>query len=141
VTLESTTVDGSFSAPVGDSPDGKAPERAEAPSARLGTPEGQGSSGNYRPQAQVTELPVLLDEVKVPYPPKARKEGREGSVVLMIAIDDKGAVTRVRKISGAGPDLDEAAIAAVRQFRFRPARYAGETVGTEIRYVYSFEIN
>ncbi len=142
VTLESTTSGGSFAVPVGrSSPDGEAPEGASMPSGTSSDGDRPYWATKYVPQAKVTELPVLLDEVKAAYPPEARRAGLEGNVVLMLTIDDHGAVARVRKISGVSPDLDQAAIAAVKRFRFRPARYAGAAVATEIRYVYAFEIN
>ncbi len=89
---------------------------------------------------KVAELPVLVSDVKAPYPPDARKAGIEGEVVMMLTIDTRGRVARVKKVSGPGHGLDEAAVAAARAFVFKPARYGGEPVATEIRYVYSFEI-
>jgi periplasmic protein TonB len=44
-------------------------------------------------------------------------------------------------VAGPGHGLDEAAVAAAGQFVFKPARYNGAAVATEIRYVYSFEID
>jgi protein TonB len=49
-------------------------------------------------------------------------------------------VALVKKISGPGHGLDEAALGAAKKFKFKPATFHGESVATEIRYVYSFEI-
>jgi periplasmic protein TonB len=136
VNLESTVPGGEFAAPVGNTMYGEAPPRAPAPAAVKPY-----WAASYVPQSRVNELPVLLDEVKAPYPPAARKEGIEGQVVLMLTIDSEGKVAEVKKISGPGHGLDEAAAKAASQFRWKPARSNGAAVSTIIRYVYSFEID
>jgi protein TonB len=135
VTLDSTVENGAFAAPVGNTLYGVAPKVAPAPNAQP-----YWAPKFIAPQ-QVAELPVLIGEVKAPYPPGARKAGIEGQVILMLTIDDTGKVARVRKLAGPGHGLDEAAVAAAEQFKFKPARYNGAAVATEIRYVYSFEID
>ena len=86
-------------------------------------------------------MPQPLEEVKADYPVQARKDGIEGDVVLMVTIDDQGKVVKVKKVSGVGHGLDEAAIDALRRFRWKPAKYNGQAVATEIRYTYSWEID
>jgi protein TonB len=135
VNLDSTVENGAFAAPVGNSMYGVAPTTAPVPSAQP-----YWAAKFVAPQ-RVAELPVLIGEVKAPYPPAARKAGIEGPVILMLTIDDTGKVARVRKVTGPGHGLDEAAVAAASQFTFKPARYNGAAVATEIRYVYSFEID
>jgi protein TonB len=44
-------------------------------------------------------------------------------------------------LSGPGYGLEEAALAAIKKFRFRPAVKNGERVSTEIKYTYTFELN
>jgi protein TonB len=135
ISLDSTVENGAFAAPVGNSLYGVAPKVAPVP-----TSQPYWAPKYVAPQ-QVAELPVLIAEVKAPYPPQARKAGIEGQVILMLTIDDTGKVARVRKLAGPGHGLDEAAVSAAGQFTFKPARYNGAAVATEIRYVYSFEID
>jgi periplasmic protein TonB len=135
VTLDSTVENGAFAAPVGNTLYGVAPKIAPPPDARPYW------AAKFVPPQQVAELPVLVNEVKAPYPPLARKAGIEGQVVMMLTIDANGKVARVRKLVGPGHGLDEAAVVAAGQFVFKPARYNGNPVATEIRYVYSFEID
>lgn len=53
------------------------------------------------------------------YPQAARDAGVEGSVVLEITIDTDGAVEKIRVLRSI-PALDQAAINAVRQWRYAP---------------------
>jgi periplasmic protein TonB len=136
VNLESTVSGGDFAAPVGNTMYGQAPPKALEPVAAKPY-----WAAKYVPAGQVAEIPQLLDEVKAPYPPQARKDGVEGDVILLLTIDDHGNVAKVRKVVGIGHGLDEAAIDAVKRFKFKPARYNGVAVATEIRWVYSWEID
>lgn len=57
------------------------------------------------------------------YPPDAVLRGSEGRVTLHVSIDSKGLVVKVRIQESSGDRLlDEAAAAAVRTWRFRPAQ-------------------
>ena len=138
VNLESTVPGGAFSAPVGNTMYGQAEQKAAAP-----TEAKPYWAAKYVPQGQVAELPVPLNEseVRASYPPQARKDGIEGDVILLITIDDQGNVARVRKVSGIGHGLDEAAVESVKRLKWRPAKYNGAPVATEIRYTYSWEID
>lgn len=136
VNLESTVQGGAFAAPVGNSLYGVAPVQAPTPAAVKPY-----WAAKYTAPSRVSRLPILLDEIKAPYPPGARKEGIEGQVILLMTIDDQGKVAEVKTISGPGHGLDEAALKAASQFRFKPAMLNGAAVATSIRYVYSFEID
>lgn len=63
------------------------------------------------------------------YPEKARRAGLEGTTMLQIKVLADGSVGDVRLERSAGyPDLDNAAIEAIRRWRFEPARRRGEPV-------------
>lgn len=68
--------------------------------------------------------PELVHKVTPDYPLEAKREGVSGAVVLEAQIGLDGQVEAVRVARGADARLDEAAVAAVRQWRFRPARGA-----------------
>lgn len=86
----------------------------------------------------VSEMPGVASEVRIPYPPEARAKGIEGPVVMDILIDDKGTVREAKLLSGPGAGLNEAALEAVKRFRFRPAKMDGNPVAVRIRYAYRF---
>lgn len=86
----------------------------------------------------VTAMPVLENEFRIPYPPEARKAGVQGRVVMDLLIDGKGAVRQATLVGGPGYGLNEAALEAVKNFRFRPARVQDQAVAVRIRYAYQF---
>lgn len=80
------------------------------------------------------EPPVVINaESPVSYPPELYQQQVEGTVVLRLHIDETGALTpdstKVAESSGyAG--LDSAALRAVPDMRFAPARRGGQAVAT-----------
>jgi protein TonB len=67
----------------------------------------------------------LLDHVSPQYPPEARAAHLQGTVSLLVTIGKNGSVTDVKEISGP-PELIPAAVAAVKQWRYRPILFRGE---------------
>lgn len=86
----------------------------------------------------VTSMPVLVSEVRIPYPEEAKKAGIEGPVVMDLLIDEQGKVRQVSLIKGPGFGLNDAALAAIKNFQFRPARIKDQSVAVKIRYTYRF---
>jgi periplasmic protein TonB len=70
----------------------------------------------------VSQPPVAVFTTTPAYPERARMLGIEGEVVLRFIVDQSGSVERDIKIITSIPMLDQAAIKAVRQWRFSPAR-------------------
>jgi protein TonB len=67
------------------------------------------------------------------YPAIARDRGWEGRVVIRCAVDATGEVTEARVEESSGREvLDEAALAAVRRWRFEPALEEGTPVASEV---------
>jgi protein TonB len=84
------------------------------------------------PATPAFEPPVVINaESPVSYPPDLYQQQVEGTVVLRLHIDENGTLTpdstRVAESSGyAG--LDSAALRAVPDMRFAPARRGGQAV-------------
>jgi periplasmic protein TonB len=75
--------------------------------------------------------PVLIESsgVKPVYPEEALRAGLEGLVVLEAIVDERGRVGHdVKVVRRLGLGCDEAAVAAVRQWRFRPATRDGKPI-------------
>jgi periplasmic protein TonB len=92
------------------------------------------------PVSQVAYPPVLISQVRADYPQRARRRGIEGLVRLEAVLDCEGRVENDVKVLQSIPLLDEAAVNAVRQWRFTPARdHHGSPVqvilGIPIRFV------
>jgi protein TonB len=86
----------------------------------------------------VTRMPEILTEVRIPYPQEAKVKAIEGAVVMDLLIDAEGNVRESRLLEGPGVGLNEAAMEAVKRFKFKPARIEQRAVAVRIRYVYRF---
>jgi len=73
---------------------------------------------------------LLVGKVLPEYPPIARAADVEGTVVLQAAISKTGTIENLRVVSGPAL-LRGAAMAAVRQWRYRPYLLNGEPVEVE----------
>jgi periplasmic protein TonB len=75
--------------------------------------------------------PVLIESsgVQPVYPEDALRAGLEGLVVLEAIVDERGRVGHdIKVVRRLGHGCDEAAVAAVRQWRFRPATRNGKPI-------------
>lgn len=86
----------------------------------------------------VTSQVSLLKDIRIPYPPEAKKNNVEGPVVMDLIIDQNGKVRSVVLVRGPGSGLNEAAVEAAKSFEFRPAKVGDQTVAVKIRYTYRF---
>ncbi len=73
------------------------------------------------------------------YPDKALKERVRGLVVLRVLVSQNGDPVEIRVERGARQDLTDAAVAAVRLWRFEPARKDGYRVRAYTRVRIPFE--
>jgi TonB family protein len=80
------------------------------------------------PAGSSVEPAVLVEKVDPAYPEAAVRAAVEGSVVLDIGIDEDGRVTDAQVTRGLPFGLSEAAVDAVRQWRYRPARGPGGAI-------------
>jgi TonB family protein len=74
------------------------------------------------------------------YPPLAQKAGIQGAVRLAIRVDKNGN-TEVLKILEGEPVLADAAIAAVKQWRYRPQRLNGGAVNLISEVTFTFVLH
>lgn len=86
------------------------------------------------------QMPELLEAVEPPYPPEAKAARVVGTVHLQMLVDELGEVTEVQLVSGPGSALNEAALVAATQYRFRAARYKGQPVAVRIDFRMHFSL-
>jgi TonB family protein len=89
-------------------------------------------------EPKLTRPPTVERFVEASYPPEAEAQTLEGRVLLSIDISATGEVTRAEVLEPAGHGFDEAALAAIRQFRFTPAEIDGKPGPVRITYAYDF---
>ena len=79
--------------------------------------------------------------VKPRYPRKARRAGWEGTTVLKVLVDADGAPGRVTVDRTSGFDiLDSAAVKAVEDWRFHPARRGADAESSWVRVPVAFRL-
>jgi len=84
--------------------------------------------------------PKLIRFVEADYPQTEGEQPEETAVELDVVVGKDGLVTEASVARSAGEAFDEAALAAVRQFVFEPARTDWEPIAARIRYRYVFEL-
>ncbi len=82
--------------------------------------------------------PVVVHHVDAVYPPSALSERKHADVVLTVTVDADGHVSKVDVIESGGPDLDEAATVAARDWTFVPAMRDGKPVASRIKMPFHF---
>jgi protein TonB len=86
------------------------------------------------------KAPRKIRDVAPRYPQIARSANVQGIVILEATIGEDGAVRDVKVLRGK-PLLDEAAIEAVRQWRFTPPMLNGQAVPAAMTVTVSFTLN
>jgi len=120
------------------SPEAEGAGPGVGPGVDEGTGGGAGG-GPFRPGSGI-DPPRLLREVKAQYSDDARTRGVSGDVVLEIVIKSDGSVGDVKVLRGLGFGLDERAVAAVRNWRFAPARRLGSPVDVIVEVEVEFSL-
>jgi len=94
----------------------------------FGPGEGGGVGGGvYRVGGGVTS-PSLLYKKEPEYSEEARKAKYQGTVLLYVEVDASGKATNIKVQRSLGLGLDEKAIEAVRQWKFKPGYKDGKPV-------------
>jgi TonB family protein len=81
----------------------------------------------------------LVHRVEPDYPEDARRQEMQGPVVLDVRTDRDGAVEEAKLVSGQRL-LADAAIAAVKQWRFRPRTVNGQPVEMQTKVTLNFKL-
>ncbi len=82
----------------------------------------------------------LIRQVKPPYPHLAKQARIQGAVVLEAVISKQGGVENLRVISGH-PLLIQAALDAVKQWKYKPTLLNGEPVEVVTTVTVNFNLS
>lgn len=140
--VESASNQPKYEAKVADS----APS-AEAPQAAAPTPAVTQPAAQPRPDIEEKEEPpkfgvAYLNNPAPEYPRMSKRAGEQGRVLMKVLVTTEGmpASVDIQKSSGF-ERLDAAAINAVKQWRFEPARKGGKAVSAYVLVPLSFTLN
>jgi TonB family protein len=101
-----------------------------------GTGAGPGSGGGYggglMSVGDGVSAPQVIHSVEPEFTDDARRANYQGNVSIKLIVDSQGNPQDVRLASHLGMGLEEKAIEAVKQYRFRPAVYQGHAVAVQI---------
>jgi protein TonB len=99
--------------------------------------EGGSKSGNTSMNRSLDNR--LIHRVEPVYPEEARARHIQGVVALDVQIGGDGAVENIAVVEGE-PELVDAAVQAVRQWRYRPYTADGKAVGMQTRVTIRFTL-
>jgi TonB family protein len=93
------------------------------------------------PLGPAFSLPTIEEYTTPPlYSDDARRRGIEGIVTIAVRVDERGHVERARVVRGLGLGLDQNALVAVRQWRFRPGTRAGVPIAMDAEVDLEFNL-
>jgi TonB family protein len=98
----------------------------------VGPGTGGGYGGGLMSVGGGVAAPVVIHSVEPEFTQDARQANFQGSVAIKLIVDTQGNPQDVRVIRHLGMGLDEKAMEAVRQYKFRPAMYQGHPVSVQI---------
>ncbi len=93
----------------------------------------------YKPGKGVT-FPRQIYNLDPEFSDEARRRKIEGVVALSAIVTSKGDTTEIKVLHGRGYGLDEQAVDAVRQWKFRPATKDGNPVSVEVNIEVDFRL-
>ena len=99
-----------------------------------------GSQPVHKIGEQGVKAPVLVKEVKPAYTRDAMDRGVQGTVEVDAVILTDGTVGDVTVTQSLDPDLDEEAVKATKQWRFRPGTKDGEPVNVQVSIKLTFTL-
>ncbi len=90
---------------------------------------------------QVDQRPGILRRVEPKYPEAARRANKEDVVILEFTVDVNGKATDIKVMEPKGFGFDEAAIAAVKRWRFTPAKKDNKAVAQRVQQKIRFTLD
>jgi len=106
----------------------------------IGAGDGGNTGGGVLHIGGAVRAPSILVQVDPEYSEEARKAKFSGNVQVYLIVDAKGNPTHIRVVRGAGMGLDEKAVEAVRQYKFKPALEDGKPVAVDLYMDVNFQI-
>jgi len=106
----------------------------------VGAGSGGGFGGGAYRLGNGVVPPTLLKEVKPRYTAEAMRQRIQGTVALEVVVSYEGIPVSIRVTRSLDPGLDEEAIAAMREWRFHPARVGNTPVDVLVTVLLDFNV-
>ena len=106
----------------------------------LGPGSGGNTGGGPRRIGGGVSAPQVIYQVEPEFSEEARKAKVAGNVLVNLWVDTNGLPSHVHVIRGVGMGLDEKAVEAVKQYKFKPAMENGKPVLVELNIEVNFQI-
>ena len=106
----------------------------------VGPGEGGGYGGGLMRPGGGVSAPQVIFSVDPEFSDEARRAKYQGICVVSVIVDAQGNPQRVRVVRPLGMGLDEKAVDAVKQYKFKPAYYQGHPVAVEVNIEVNFRI-
>lgn len=84
--------------------------------------------------------PKTIKKVEPTYPKNAKQAEKEGTVILLATIGTDGIAKDIKAETSLGFGLEDAAIAALKKFKFVPAKKNGADVALAVRIPFEFTL-
>jgi TonB family protein len=104
----------------------------------IGPGTGKGDQIYTSAKAMMPPEPIFRPEAE--YTDEARKAQLNGKVILTLVVETDGTATNIEVTRGLGLGLEQKAIEAVRQWKFKPATIAGEPVRARVNVEVAFRL-
>jgi TonB family protein len=106
-----------------------------------GPGSGGGYGGGLMSVGGGVSAPQVIHSVQPEFTDDARRANYQGNVSVQLIVDSEGNPQNVRLVNHLGMGLDEKAVEAVKQYRFRPAMYQGHPVSVQILIDVDFHLH
>ncbi len=110
-----------------------------------GTGTGVGSGGGFGGGVMSVgggvSAPTVIHSVEPEFTEEARKANFQGEVSIQLVVDAQGNPQDVHVVHPLGMGLDQKAVAAVEQYKFRPAMYQGHPVAVQLVIEVDFRLH
>ena len=101
---------------------------------------GMQSSDDIFSLADLDQAPRVVFQPAPQYPPEMKKKKMQGTVHVLFIVDKDGRVKEPRVHKSDNPAFDNAALGAVKRWRFDPGKVGGEAVQFRMRVPITFAL-
>jgi len=85
-------------------------------------------------------MPEVVKQTMPVYPESAKKDSLQGKVFVEATVDAKGKVSGAKVTRGVRKDLDDAALACIREWEFKPALKDKKPVSCTVVVPFQFKL-